>query len=109
MLHPAVRKADKGMPLTAHEEQVVKRGGAFTAEEAHEVADRLYRDTQQRYVPVALHPVVSENTREVIRGNYRGPGGMDSLGQRLLNDRIVAEGGAKDGQAQRRPDVRASV
>jgi hypothetical protein len=97
MLHPAVRKADKGMPLTAHEEQVVKRGGAFTAEEAHEVADRLYRDTQQRYVPVALHPVVSENTREVIRGNYRGPGGMDSLGQRLLNDRIVAEGGAKDG------------
>jgi hypothetical protein len=25
MLHPAVRKADKGVPLTAHEEQVVKR------------------------------------------------------------------------------------
>jgi hypothetical protein len=98
MLHPAARKADKGMPLTAHEEKVVKQGGGFTAEEAHEVSDRLWRDTGQRYVPVSLHPVVSENTREVIRGNYRGPGGMDSVGQRLLNDRIVTEGGAKGGQ-----------
>jgi hypothetical protein len=91
MLHPAVEKAKRGEALTAHEQKVVDAGGGFTPAEAMEIVDRARHDRGEHLVAVAMHPVVGKATEAVIRDNMRGPGGMDSLGQRLLNDRIVTE------------------
>lgn len=65
-------------------------GRYFTAKEAMEAADRVYQDTGRRLVPVrAFASRLSPHVQKTIRDDMQGPGGMDSLAQRLLDDRVV--------------------
>jgi hypothetical protein len=34
---------------------------------------------------------LDSETQKIIRDGFQGPGGMETLGQRLLNDRILTE------------------
>lgn len=91
--HPAWTKAQRGEKLNGYEQRVVDNGGYFTAKEATETADRLMHDKDEYLIPVRAHAAkLSEETRRVIREDLQGPGGMDSLGQRMLNDRVVTDG-----------------
>jgi hypothetical protein len=97
MRHPAWAKAQRGEQLTPYEKKVVADGGYFTPKEALETADRLLKDNDEYVVPVRAHAAaLSQETRRVIRENLQGPGGMDSLGQRMLNDRLVTDGDITD-------------
>jgi hypothetical protein len=97
MRHPAWAKAQRGEQLTPYEKKVVADGGYYTPKEALETADRLLKDNDEYVVPVRAHAAaLSQETRRVIRENLQGPGGMDSLGQRMLNDRLVTDGDITD-------------
>lgn len=92
MRHPAWGKAQRGQKLTKHERQVVRQGGYFTPDEAERAIRRLESDTGRRYVAVkAFNVRMSEETLAAIQAG-QAPGAMDSLGQRLLNDRFLREG-----------------
>lgn len=68
-------------------------GSYYTAKEGLEVADRLFTDTGERLVPVrAFAAKLDPETRRMIREDLQGPGAMDSLGSRLLNDRVITKG-----------------
>lgn len=68
-------------------------GAYWTSKEALEVAKRLKNDDGEMVVPVrAFAAKLDPETRRMIREDLQGPGAMDSLGQRLLNDRVVREG-----------------
>jgi hypothetical protein len=72
-------------------------GRYFTAKEALETAARLEEDTGQRLVPVSAFPAkLDAETRRIIREDLQGPGAMGSLGERLLNERIVKGKGAEN-------------
>lgn len=91
--HPAWAKAQRGEALTAQERRVVDRGGYFTAREAEEYANRIENDTGERFVPVkAFGWQLSEDAKRVIRDDLQGPAGLDTLTQRMLNDRVVPAG-----------------
>jgi hypothetical protein len=103
MRHPAVAKAERGEMLSKAESKVVRQGGLFTAQEAHEIAARVEHDTTsglpvlvtkdgERLIPLrAFAGKLSKDTQRVIREELQGPGAMDSLSSRLLNDRIVTD------------------
>ena len=68
-------------------------GKLWTAREALEAADRIEADTGTRLVPVrAFAAKLDRETQRIIRDDLQGPGAMESLGLRLLNDRIVHAG-----------------
>jgi hypothetical protein len=114
--HPAVAKAERGEPLTRHERDVVKAGGYFGGKEATELAQRIEFDVDrsgrttpyvpgpngEKWTPMRAHAgSLSEQSRLIIQGDLQGPGAMESLGQHLLNDRILtkdelAAGGARN-------------
>jgi hypothetical protein len=104
--HPAVGKAERGEPLTRHERDVVKAGGYFGGKEAQELAQRIEFDVDrsgrvtpyvpgpngEKWTPMRAHAgSLSEQSRLIIQGDLQGPGAMESLGQHLLNDRIVTK------------------
>lgn len=99
--HPVLGKAQRGETLSKVEQKVVDRGGAFTANEAQELAQRLKEDTGREYVAVRLHGAkVSRDTQEHIREQLQGTAPMVPLGDRLLNERLVnLENAVKDPQA----------
>lgn len=88
--HPASAKSLKGARLTEGEQRIVAKGGYFTMREATELADRLEHDSHQSFTPMrAYADKLDPATKAVIRDKLQAPGGMDALGQRLLNDRII--------------------
>lgn len=90
LAHPALAKLKAGGKLTPAEQRIVDKGGLFTAKEALEASKRLEADTGQRYTPMTAHSArLDPETRRVIREDLQGPGAMDSLSSRLLNNRIV--------------------
>ena len=106
MRHPAyaaiVKKADEGAQLTPREKRLLDRGGYMTGKEAEEFAQRIDFDTRsghhvltatngERLMPMrAYADRLSESTKEIIRESHQGPNGMEALGQRLLNDRVLS-------------------
>jgi hypothetical protein len=90
LAHPALAKSRAGGALSPAEQRIVGQGGLFTAKEALEAAKRLKADTGQEMVPMVAHSGrLDAVTRGLIRQNLQDPKAMESLGQRLLNDRIV--------------------
>jgi hypothetical protein len=101
--HPAWAKAQRGEQLSRTEQRVVDRGGAFTPNEAKELADRIATDTRtghlvmttkggQQLVPIRLYSGrLDAETQRIIRENLQGPTAMETLPQRLLNDRVLRE------------------
>jgi hypothetical protein len=119
--HPAWAKAQRGETLTKDEERIVRQGGYFTGPEALEFAERLEHDTSgrpqldftasgypvlrapsgERVVPMrAFGARLSEEAQHVIREQHQGPAGMDSLAQRLLNDRVASPEELRSGKAR---------
>lgn len=99
--HPAFSKAQRGEKLTPGEQRIVDKGGLFTAKEAAEFAQRLERDKGQRLTPMrAMNASLSTATKRLIREDFQGPGGMETLPQHLLNDRIVRPGDTIDSAAR---------
>lgn len=91
--HPVVAKAETGAALTKAERRVVDQGGYFTAKEATEAAERLEADTGERMVAIrAVGAKLRAETRQEIQQELQSPQAFESLGQRLLNDRIVRPG-----------------
>jgi hypothetical protein len=89
--HPAWGKAQAGEQLTAAERRIVNRGGLWNGREAAEAIDRLQHTEGKRYVAVRAYPgKLDAETQRIIREELQGPGGMESLGERLLNDRLVS-------------------
>jgi hypothetical protein len=89
--HPAWGKAQAGKQLTAAERRIVARGGLWNGREAAEAIDRLQHTEGKRYVAVRAYPgKLDAETQRIIREELQGPGGMESLGERLLNDRLVS-------------------
>jgi hypothetical protein len=90
--HPAWGKAQAGEQLTAAERRIVNRGGLWTGKEAQEAIRNLKADTGEEYVAVRAYPgKLDAETQRIIREDLQGPGGMESLSQRLLNDRHVVD------------------
>jgi hypothetical protein len=88
--HPAWAKAQRGEPLTKGEQRVVDKGGGFTEAEATEVSRRAFNDTGERLTPMRMYNAgLSRETQRIIREDFQGPGGMETLQQHLLDDRIV--------------------
>lgn len=99
--HPAWAKAQKGDTLTPGEQRIVDKGGLFFADEALELAQRLENDTGQRFTPMrAYQAKLPDDVKDVIREDYQGPGGMTTISQRLLNDRIIRPGDVPDKRAR---------
>lgn len=99
--HPASAKAQRGERLTKGEQRIVRRGGLFTGKEAAEAAQRIYHDEGKDLVPVRAYPAkLDSETQRMIREDLQGPGAMDSLGQRLLNDRILKPEDLADSRAR---------
>lgn len=74
------------------ESQGVRRpdGKYFTSKEGLEAADRIEKDTGQRMVPMrAFAAKLGPETQRIIREDLQGPGAMESLGLRLLDDRVI--------------------
>ena len=77
-------------------------GRHFTATEALEAAQRLEADTGERLVPVrAFAAKLNPETQRIIREDLQGPGAMETLHLRLLNDRVVTSPDAKGGARAR--------
>jgi hypothetical protein len=91
MIHPAAAKAKAGKPLTKHEQRVAARGGYFTGAEAAEVINRAKNAGEYLKAVRAVPGRLDAATQKIIREDFQGPGGMDTLGQRLLNDRVLTE------------------
>jgi hypothetical protein len=97
--HPAWAKSEAGHALTNAEKRIVERGGLWTAKEAEEAAQRLSHDDSGRpllvldgeeYVPVRSYAAsLPKETKDYIRENLQAPRAMESIDQRLLNDRVV--------------------
>jgi hypothetical protein len=86
MRHPAWAKAQRGEPLTPAEQRIVNRGGYLTAKQGLEVQ----RQSEGRLVPMrAYNSSLDSETQRIIREELQGPGAMDSLSQRLLENRRV--------------------
>lgn len=109
--HPAFAKSARGEKLTDAERAIVDERGYWTAKEAADTASRLSRDTAtgrpvlevggDRFVPMrAFGAKLSEEAKAAIDGEWGGPAGMESLGERLLNDRIVQPEDFADGHAR---------
>jgi hypothetical protein len=89
MRHPAFAKARAGKALTRHERRVVQRGGYFTGPEAAEAVTRAAA-RGEKLVAVRAYPGrLDAATQRIIREDLQGPGAMDGLGERLLNDRFL--------------------
>jgi hypothetical protein len=111
--HPAWAKAQAGEQLTKQEQRIVDGGGYFTMREALEYAQRLEWDDDgrpileydklgnpilhgpagERLVPMRAYAGrLSDEAKHIIREGLQGPGGMETLGMRLLNDRVMSAG-----------------
>jgi hypothetical protein len=86
--HPAAAKAARGETLTRDEQRVVDQGGLFTGAEAEETAQRLLHDTGESYTPIRAFGGLDKATQEKIRTEFQDPRAMETLTQKLLNDRI---------------------
>jgi hypothetical protein len=92
MRHPAVAKAAAGKKLTKYEQRVVDRGGYWTGPEAKEAIARAEARGENLVAVRAFPGRLDAETQKIIREDMQGPGAMDTLGQRLLNDRVLTEG-----------------
>jgi hypothetical protein len=99
-MHPAAAKAAAGQPLTRHEQSVVDAGGYFTGPEALEAVTRAAARGEDLRAVRAFPGRLDANTQKIIREDLQGPGAMDSLGQRLLNDRFLTADELKSGSAR---------
>lgn len=102
MMHPAAAKATTGHPLTKYEQSVVNRGGYYTGQEAAEVIDRTRGPNgEPTLVAVRAYPgKLDAATSKIIREDLQGPGAMDTLGQRLLNNRFLTDGEIAHGRTR---------
>jgi hypothetical protein len=99
-MHPAAAKAAAGQPLTKHEQSVVDKGGYFTGPEALEAVTRAAARGEDLKAVRAFPGRLDADTQKIIREDLQGPGAMDSLGQRLLNDRFLTADELKSGSAR---------
>jgi len=96
------RRARAGEQLSKRERRIVDSNGYLTGKEAEEYGKRIVMDTRtgprdvilapngEKLVPMrAFADRLSEETKRVIREDLQGPAGMETLGQRLLNDRVI--------------------
>jgi len=91
MRHPAWGKAQRGEQLTRHEQKVVDEGGYWNSKDALTAIDRA-RARGQRLAAVRAYPTrLSEADQELIRSDLQNPGAMDSVADRLLNNRFLTE------------------
>jgi hypothetical protein len=100
MRHPAWAKAQRGEMLTASERRVVDQGGYFTGQEAAEAVKRAEKQGEHLAAIRAFPGKLPQDVQDVIRDNLQGPGGADTLGQRLLQDRFLTDAELKNTRAR---------
>jgi hypothetical protein len=94
-------KAARGDRLDKRERRLLDGHGYMTGREADEYADRIVWDTGtnrnvlvspngERLVAMRAFPArLSKHTQQIIAQDLQGPAGMESLSQRLLNERVI--------------------
>jgi hypothetical protein len=95
------QKAARGDQLDKRERRLLDGHGYMTGREADEYADRIVWDTGtnrnvlvspngERLVAMRAFPArLSKATQQIIAEDLQGPAGMESLSQRLLNERVI--------------------